>query len=88
MTTVNANREARLGDHADTEVVFTKGAPDVLLDRCRSERVGERPRPHADRRAEIADRSTARRRALRTLAVAYRPVPMASRLPSEAGVGS
>jgi P-type Ca2+ transporter type 2C len=57
--------------------VVTKGAPDVLLARCAAERVRGVVRPlTAVRREEIL--STVDRlagRALRTLAVAYRPLP-------------
>jgi calcium-translocating P-type ATPase len=57
--------------------VVTKGAPDVLLGRCTSERAAGRLRPlTAARRGEIlaaVDRLADR--ALRTLAVAYREVP-------------
>jgi Ca2+-transporting ATPase len=70
--------------HRDTEqergVVFTKGAPDVLLARCSSELVGNEPRPlTAARRAEILETNEALAgEALRTLGVARR------RLSSEA----
>ena len=63
----DAEREGRV-------LVFTKGAPDVLLARCASELEGEEPRPlDAARRAEIL-RATDELagRALRTLGVAYR----------------
>jgi Ca2+-transporting ATPase len=70
--------------HRDTEqehgVVFTKGAPDVLLARCSSELVGNEPRPlTAARRTEILETNEALAgEALRTLGVARR------RLSSEA----
>jgi magnesium-transporting ATPase (P-type) len=58
-------------------VVVTKGAPDVLLARCTSERIAGEVRPLTDaRRAEVlaaVDRLADL--ALRTLAVAYRPLP-------------
>src|SRR3954468_1719805 len=62
---------------ADTEgrvLLFTKGAPDVLLTRCAQELVGETPHPLSDtRRREILETNDALAgRALRTLAVAYR----------------
>ena len=62
-------------DEADGQVaVVTKGAPDILLARCTSERVGRDARPLDDeRRREIlagVDRLAAD--ALRTLAVAHR----------------
>ena len=57
-------------------VVMTKGAPDVLLARCTSERVGHDPQPLTEeRRASIlATVDVLAGDALRTLAVAYRPV--------------
>ncbi len=57
--------------------MVTKGAPDVLLTRCRFERVGSGVRELTDqRRAEIlADVDRLSDQALRTLAVAYRPLP-------------
>jgi Ca2+-transporting ATPase len=65
--------------HRDTQqvdrgIVFTKGAPDVLLTRCSSELVGEERRPLTDaRRAEILQTNEALAgQALRTLAVAGR----------------
>ena len=65
--------------HRDTQqqdrgIVFTKGAPDVLLTRCSFELVGEERRPlTAVRRAEILEANEALAgQALRTLAVAGR----------------
>jgi P-type Ca2+ transporter type 2C len=65
--------------HRDTQqddrgIVFTKGAPDVLLTRCSFELVGEERRPlTAARRAEILETNEALAgQALRTLAVAGR----------------
>ena len=62
---------------ADTEgrvLLFTKGAPDVLLARCTLELVGEGTRPLAEtrRRAILAINDSLADGALRTLAVAYR----------------
>ncbi len=56
----------------DRGIVFTKGAPDVLLTRCSFELVGEERRPlTAARRAEILETNEALAgQALRTLAVA------------------
>jgi P-type Ca2+ transporter type 2C len=67
---VDAARQGRID-------VVTKGAPDVLLTRCRSERVGADQRElTGQRRAEIlADVDRLSDQALRTLAVAYRPLP-------------
>ncbi len=66
--------------HADAmregdKVLFVKGAPDVLLARCTSERVGDAERPARRRapRARSHGRSTALPgEALRTLGIAYR----------------
>ena len=68
--------------HSDAEreervIAFTKGAPDVLLARCSRELVGEESRPlEANRRAEIVRViDSLAGEALRTIAVAYRPLP-------------
>jgi Ca2+-transporting ATPase len=67
--------------HRDTEeerrIVFTKGAPDVLLTRCAFEAIGEDRRPLTpDRRAEIlAINESLAAEALRTLGVAARYLP-------------
>ena len=65
--------------HRDTEqqdrgIVFTKGAPDVLLTRCSREFVGEERRPLTpERRSEILQVNEAlASQALRTLGVAGR----------------
>ena len=75
MSTLHADHEGELG-----VAVVTKGAPDVLLARCTDERVGGRVRPLTEaRRSEIL--ATVERLAdlaLRTLAVAYRPLPTTS----------
>ncbi len=57
--------------------VVTKGAPDVLLHRCRFERVGsgEVPLDEQRRRAIVADIERLSEQALRTLGVAYRRLP-------------
>ena len=72
MSTLEADveREGRID-------VVTKGAPDVLLARCTHERVGGVVQPLTDgRRAQIAaDVERLADLALRTLAVAYRPLP-------------
>jgi P-type Ca2+ transporter type 2C len=71
MSTLEADveREGRID-------VVTKGAPDVLLARCTHERIGGEVQPLTDgRRAQIAaDVERLADRALRTLAVAYRPL--------------
>jgi Ca2+-transporting ATPase len=71
MSTIELDHE-----HDDAVVVITKGAPDVLLDRCTRVRVGmEAIALDAARRAQIlADVNTLSDAALRTLAVAYRPL--------------
>ena len=68
--------------HTDAEreerfLVFTKGAPDVLLARCSQELVGVEARPlTAQRRAEIAEANDELAgAALRTLGVALRSIP-------------
>ena len=65
--------------HTDAEtegrvLLFTKGAPDVLLTRCTHELVGDEPRPLSRRGVgEILEANDALAgRALRTLGVAYR----------------
>jgi Ca2+-transporting ATPase len=72
MTTIHtdAERQQRL-------LVFTKGAPDVLLARCSQELVGEGARPlAAERRAEILKvNEELAGEALRTLGVAFRLLP-------------
>jgi P-type Ca2+ transporter type 2C len=72
MSTLEADveREGRID-------VVTKGAPDVLLARCTHERVGGEVQPLTDgRRSQIAaDVDRLADLALRTLAVAYRPLP-------------
>ncbi|WP_299361736.1 cation-translocating P-type ATPase [uncultured Paracoccus sp.] len=72
MSTVHDDAE---GDGARR--LFTKGAPDMLLDRCGHELVAGRPTPLTeDRRAEIRQASeTLAAGALRTLAVAERRLP-------------
>ena len=68
--------------HTDAErqerlLVFTKGAPDVLLARCSQELVGEETRPLTrERRAEILKvNEELAGEALRTLGVAFRSLP-------------
>jgi Ca2+-transporting ATPase len=68
--------------HEDAErdaqpIVFTKGAPDVLLARCAKELVGDRPRRlTAERRAAIVQTNEdLAAQALRTLAVAAHYMP-------------
>ena len=72
MTTIHTDAERR-----ERLLVFTKGAPDVLLARCSHELVGEESRPLEDgRRAEILKvNEELAGEALRTLGVAYRSLP-------------
>ncbi|MGH8873072.1 MAG: cation-translocating P-type ATPase [Acidimicrobiia bacterium] len=70
----DAEREGRID-------VVTKGAPDVLLRRCTHERVAGNVRILTDaRRGEVlANVDRLADQALRTLAVAYRPLPVRER---------
>lgn len=68
--------------HQDTEkqdrlIIFTKGAPDVILNQCTHERIGEEVRPLTDeRRNEIrATNEELASEALRTLGIAFRTIP-------------
>jgi magnesium-transporting ATPase (P-type) len=71
MSTIEVDHE-----HGDEVVVITKGAPDLLLERCTRVRVGmEAVELDETLRARIlADVDTLSNAALRTLAVAYRPL--------------
>ncbi|HEY8446244.1 MAG TPA: cation-translocating P-type ATPase [Thermomicrobiales bacterium] len=83
MSTVQVDR-ARDG----APIVFTKGAPDALLMRCAEEWVAGQVRPLTEaRRAEIlATVDRLADLALRTLAVAYRPVPCDPPVPVDESV--
>jgi len=72
MSTVHRDEERQ-----ERLLVFTKGAPDVLLGRCSQELAGEEPRPLDEaRRAEILKvNEDLAGQALRTLGVAYHIVP-------------
>ena len=72
MTTIHTDAEQQ-----ERLLVFTKGAPDVLLARCSHELVGEESRPlTAERRAEILrSNEELAGEALRTLGVAFRSLP-------------
>jgi Ca2+-transporting ATPase len=74
-TTLHIDRENAADLH-----VFVKGAPDVLLGKCRFVWEGGKAQPLGeDRRGEIADRNNAlAAEALRTLAIATRRVPASS----------
>jgi len=71
MTTIERDHE-----HDDALVAITKGAPDVLLGRCTQARVGLDvvALDEALRARMLADVDTLSNAALRTLAVAYRPL--------------
>lgn len=78
--------------HRDTEqpervLVFTKGAPDVLLSRCTYELVGEELRPLDARRKEEILRTNEELagQALRTLGVAARSLPSEGLDPAQIG---
>ena len=77
----------RDAERQDRLVVFTKGAPDVLLTRCTLELVGEERRPLTpDRRAAILRANDALAgEALRTLGVAARWLPDDARAPAADG---
>jgi P-type Ca2+ transporter type 2C len=72
MTTIHTDAERR-----ERLLVFTKGAPDVLLARCSHELVGEETRPLSDeRRAEtLKVNEELASEALRTLGIAFRSLP-------------
>jgi P-type Ca2+ transporter type 2C len=69
------------GGGEDCILVFTKGAPDVLLARCSQEFVAPNPRTlSSGRRAEILKATDdLAKEALRTLGVAYRALPKETR---------
>ncbi|SEO56288.1 cation-translocating P-type ATPase [Nitrosovibrio sp. Nv6] len=72
MTTIH--KDAQSQEHL---CVFTKGAPDLLLERCSHELVGEEAKPlTADRRAAILQTNEELAgEALRSLGVAFRSLP-------------
>ena len=78
MSTVHRDAERR-----DRLIVFTKGAPDVLLTHCSHELVGAETRPLSDeRQAEIrAANEALAGEALRTLGVAFRSLPAETSAP-------
>jgi magnesium-transporting ATPase (P-type) len=65
--------------------IVTKGAPDVVLERCSHERVGREERPLTPERREelMAIVESLADRALRTIAVAYRLLPDRDQPPEE-----
>ena len=72
MTTIHTDAQSR-----ERLLVFTKGAPDILLARCSQELVGGESRPlAAERRSEILQTNEELAgEALRTLGVAFRSLP-------------
>lgn len=80
MSTIEADH-----DHDDNPVVITKGAPGVLLARCTQVRVGSATvaLDSAMRKRILADVATLADAALRTLAVAYRPLADGERAQAE-----
>ena len=84
MSTVHRDAE-----RAERWLVFTKGAPDVLIARCAAEQVGAGTRPLTDvRRREILARNEALAgEALRTLGVAYCAHPVDAFDPAAADDG-
>ncbi len=72
MSTVHTDIE-----RADRLLVFTKGAPDILLSRCQQEWAGDGPRPLTEARhaAIRAVNEQLAGEALRTLGIAYRSLP-------------
>jgi magnesium-transporting ATPase (P-type) len=78
----------RDAERENTIAVVSKGAPDVLLARCTEERVaGEvRPLDDARRRAILGHVERLGDLALRTLAVAYRPLPAGLPAPGDESV--
>jgi Ca2+-transporting ATPase len=83
MSTLHRDRE-----RGDAQIVFTKGAPDVLLARCSRELVGEEPRPLTpERRAAIQQTNEdLADQALRTLGVAIRRLAEDVPITKERGV--
>ena len=71
MSTIEKDHE-----HGDSLVLITKGAPDVLLGRCTQARIGIDVVELTDeiRHRVLADVAALSADALRTLAVAYRPL--------------
>jgi potassium/sodium efflux P-type ATPase len=83
MSTLHVDAEGE-----NTIAVVTKGAPDVLVARCTEERVAGEVRPLGDprRREVLGDAERLGDLALRTLAVAYRPLPAGMPAPGDESV--
>ena len=75
MSTIHTDAE-----RAEHLLVFTKGAPDILLTRCSHEQVAEETRPlTSERRAKILETNEKlAAAAMRTLGVALRSLPMSA----------
>jgi Ca2+-transporting ATPase len=73
MSTVHTDAERR-----ERMLVFTKGAPDILLARCSQELVGDDARPLSPARRQVIleTNDALAGRALRTLGTAYRSAPV------------
>ncbi len=67
-------------------IIFTKGAPDVVLDHCTHEIVGEEARPLSDERRQkiSAQNEELASEALRTLGIAFRTLPRRDEMEPEA----
>ena len=80
MTTLQADEET-----SGSISAVTKGAPDVLLTRCSAERVGEELRSLTPTRRDqiLAEVHALADRAMRTLGVAYRPLPQGTATPED-----
>ncbi|MQW74876.1 HAD-IC family P-type ATPase [Nocardioides sp. dk4132] len=65
-----------IADAEDRQVLYAKGAPDVLISRCTRRQVGAStvPLTEEDRAAAMAEVDRLSREAFRTLGVAYRPL--------------
>lgn len=63
--------------HEERLIVFSKGAPDILLERCSQELVGNETRPLTDERREAwrTINEGLANEALRTLGIAFRSLP-------------
>ncbi|HYI14547.1 MAG TPA: cation-translocating P-type ATPase [Thermomicrobiales bacterium] len=83
MSTVELDQQDEFG-----LAVVTKGAPDVLLARCKAERVAGDVQPLTEERrsAILAGVDRLADQALRTLAVAYRPLPDGEKPPEDESI--
>ena len=74
MTTIHTDADAQMHERL---LVFTKGAPDLLLECCTSELVGEETKPLSDERRTtiLKQNEELASEALRSLGVAFRSLP-------------